>query len=266
LTLTAKLETPTHFKSFPRDRSPSPKRRLQSSKTIPLRVPHRQSAVQLVAGPTSLRFPFPFNGILAQAPCEARYHVALRFRSRVFSTPQRFSSKFEFHGPVSYRNRSWGSSFRAFPSQQSCTPLEVTSSPAVIHRRAARTHRACLPPISADACDCSHLPGFPGPLWGSFPPTEVGFPVSLILGERNRVFRPLHLLRSFPPPASPFACGLGFPSPPVVALLAFCPSEVFSSCASDPEPASPEDEVPHLPRREGGATKGTLQPLMPGES
>jgi hypothetical protein len=59
-----------------------------------------------------------------------------RFRSQVFSTSQRFPGKSEFRGLVSCRNRSWDSSYRAFPSRKSRTPLEAACSLAVIHRRA----------------------------------------------------------------------------------------------------------------------------------
>jgi len=105
---------------------------------------------------------------------------APRFRSRVFSTPQRFPGSSEFRGLVSCRSRSWDPPFRAFPSRRSLTSLEAACSPAVIHQRAV-VHRSTpyhrrfhqtpalsrarlLPPTTMDllSTDRSQLPDRPG--------------------------------------------------------------------------------------------------------
>jgi hypothetical protein len=154
----------------------------------------------------------------------------LRFRSQAFPTSQRFPSTLEFHGSVSCRNRSWGSSFRAFPSQKSRAPLEAAGSPAVIHGRASRTRRSPSRPVSADARDESRWPGIPRPLWSLFRSTEADVLILPELDERNRVFRPLHRLRSFLPPASPFTTNRVAPPRRPLLSWSFVPSEESSPC------------------------------------
>jgi hypothetical protein len=143
-----------------------------------------------------------------------------------FSQPLSGFSKLEFHGLVSCRNRSWASPFRAFPSQRSCTPLEATGSPAVIHRRAGQLVSAALsPPVSPTPALLTQLPGSPG---GYGLPFHESRPASRLPWAPDvcRPFRQLHPLRSFPPPVSPFAPSPGFPGSAAVALLGFFPSRV----------------------------------------
>jgi hypothetical protein len=240
------------------------KRRFILSRPIPYRVPHRLPAIRLACRIDLPEVLLPFNGILARAPWGAGLPPRLRFRPQVFSTSRRFPSKLEFHGPVSCRNRSWDSSFRAFPSQKSRTPLEAASSPAVIHRRAARTHRALV---------TTRFRRRPRSLALAWLPRTA---MESLSADRSRRPVPPGPRRTKPcvPPASPTSelsssCesvhdGLGFPAPPAVALLDFCPSEVFSSRASDPRPVPPKGGTPHPSRRSGVATRRTLRPLAPG--
>jgi hypothetical protein len=104
----------------------------------------------------------PYNGILALAPVwDGLFHSRPGSALRFFQPLSGFS-KLEFHGLVSCRNRSWASPCRAFPSQRSCTPLEATGSPAVIHRRAERTSFIVLsPPVSPTPALSTQLPGSP---------------------------------------------------------------------------------------------------------
>jgi hypothetical protein len=143
-----------------------------------------------------------------------------------FSQPLSGFSKLEFHGLVSCRNRSWASPFRAFPSQRSCTPLEATCSPAVIHRRAGPlAYAALLPPVSPTPALSTQLPGSPD---GYGLPFHEPKPASRLpwTTHVSCPFRQLHPLRSFPPPVSPFAPFPGFPGWTAVALLGFFPSRV----------------------------------------
>ena len=129
----------------------------------------------------------------------------LRFRSQVFSTSQRFPGKIELRGLVSCRYRP-DFSFRACPSQESCSPLGVTSSPAVIDQRAEPHLPGLSPAVSPTATPkrsskdprlaMGHLsagarthplPGFPEPRQTD-----------------STLFRQLRLLRSLTPPVSPF--------------------------------------------------------------
>jgi len=118
-------------------------------------------------------------------PIEPRMEQAvpgpLRFRSQAFSASQRFPGKIELRGLVSCRCRP-DFSFRACPSQESCSPLGDTSFPAVIHPR-AESHlpgsspavsptttpkrssldpRPAMSPLSTDA-RARQRPGFPEP-------------------------------------------------------------------------------------------------------
>jgi hypothetical protein len=177
-----------------------------------------------------------------------------RFRSQVFSTSQRFPGKPEFHGLVSCRNRSWASSFRAFPSQGSRTPLEAASFLAVIQQRACRTR-----------CRWIESPGFPDAhtvtgavAWfprGSGSPFREPKPASRSPGTTDRgtaPFRRLHLLRSLPPPASPFTRRRV--SPPPRPLLSW----VSPPLKYPPEPRSLDPPGPkpgHAPSPAGSSPR-----------
>jgi hypothetical protein len=107
--------------------------------------------------PVGRRFDFPRSSVPSTvspglAHCETSCPSSPRFRSRVFSTPQRLPSSPELRGYVSRRNRSWDPPFRAFPSQRSRAPLEAALLPCG-HPPVCRTsrHRALLPPVSPHA-------------------------------------------------------------------------------------------------------------------
>jgi hypothetical protein len=98
--------------------------------------------------PTPLGFLIPSTASLGLAPSGVGCPVPPRFRSQVFSTSQRFASTPELRGLVSCRSHSWDPPFRAFPSQESRTPLGVACSLAVIHRVLGRVAQTLSPAVS----------------------------------------------------------------------------------------------------------------------
>jgi hypothetical protein len=223
-----------------------------SLEAIPSRVFPSSRPSDPTVGPAPPRFLGPTTVSPALAPSEAGV-TPPRFRSRVFSTPQRFASKHELRGLVSCRNRSWASSFRVFPSQESRAPLGAAllprghppahrdAPPGPCHRRFPRRPRsravAWFPrrlwaPFSAP----KHGPGPPGSeRTGSPPPASFTHLEALILLRvRSR--------------ATQVA-----PNRPADPLLDFFPSEAFSAHASDPR------------TRPGLATRTAPQPEGPGD-
>jgi len=97
-------------------------------RSVPLRVPHSLSAVRPVGRTSSLGF-VPLNDVARASPVWSGPSRPLRFRSRVFSTPQRFPSNPEFRGLVSCRCRSRASPFRGFPSIEVAHPSRGHSAP-----------------------------------------------------------------------------------------------------------------------------------------
>jgi hypothetical protein len=116
-------------------------------KPLPLGVPHHLSAVRPVGRNSFLEF-VSLQRRPSDLPRMGGMPPPPRFRSQAFSTSQRFPSTSKLRGLVSCRSRSWDSPFRVFPSQESCTPLEATSSLVVIHRRAGRRLLDLSPPVS----------------------------------------------------------------------------------------------------------------------
>jgi hypothetical protein len=115
-----------------RQRSCSPvtptKARAHPLQVFPFSVLRVLPTVRPVGRTCSLRFFGPTTTSLGLAPHETAV-TPPRFRSRAFSTPQRFTSRPELRGLVSCRCRSWAFSCRGFPSQESRAPLEAASAP-----------------------------------------------------------------------------------------------------------------------------------------
>jgi hypothetical protein len=143
--------------------------------------------------------------------------------------------------------------FRARPSQESCSPLGVTSSPAVIHPRAE-----------------SHLPGFSpavspttAPKRSSLDPRPTMSPLFTDARARRRpgfpepwqtestLFRQLHRLRSLTPPASPFRTDEVIHRRRPSSLLVFRPFRAppHTARALEPAPALRPEHV--SPTRRG---------------
>jgi hypothetical protein len=83
------------------------------------------------------------------SPCVGRVVQPRPGSAPRLSQPLSGFRKLEFHGLVSCRSQFLGChSFRAFPSQRSCAPLEATDSLAVIHHPADHaTRRTVRPPF-----------------------------------------------------------------------------------------------------------------------
>jgi len=116
------------------------------------------------------------------------------------------SGSSELRGLVSCRNRSWDSSFKAFPSQQALHPSRGSSLPC----RCPPTFKDALsdalsPLVSPTPTSLTQLPGSPSDYGSPFRCQNDHFLVALDPEQRDRLFRQLHRLRSFFPPASPFA-------------------------------------------------------------
>jgi len=146
---------------------------------------------------SALRFSHPLSGLLASSRFVALFHAT--------AIPE-------------------VSSFRAFPSQRSRTPLEAASSLAVIPglfgctlrgliragfwvRRPRKRARQTLPPAPMRFLSAS----------------RSCIPVPLDLSGRTHPPQPLHRLRSLPPFASPFTPAWVSPKPKADPLLAFLP-------------------------------------------
>jgi hypothetical protein len=96
--------------------------------------------------------------------------------------------------------------FRAFPSQRSCTPLEATGSPAVIHpgarARYGVTFRLLFHRLPRAGRSCL----VPQPTMGSLSTCHEGpLPVHPESRSLRSRFPRLHLPRSFTPSANPFS-------------------------------------------------------------
>jgi len=142
-------------------------------------------------------------------PIEPRMEQAvpgpLRFRSQAFSASQRFPARSSF-AALFRAAAAQAFPFRAYPSQESCSPLDVTSSPAVVHRRAEPHLPGLSPAVSpTTAPKRSSLDPRPamGPLFTDAQARQrPGFPEPR--QTESTLFRQLRLLRSLTPPASPF--------------------------------------------------------------
>jgi hypothetical protein len=108
-------------------------------------------------------------------------------------------------------------------------------SPAVIHQHAI-VHRLCAlsPPVSSTPTltrSClSPRDGYELPFHGPRPASRLLWAPS----SRITTFCQLHLLRSFPPPTSPFSTSPGCPVLVADTLLVLFPSRVFSNHTSGP--------------------------------
>jgi len=174
-----------------------PYRKIQVHSTvgsIPFRVSHHLSTARS-ADRVGLPWSFP---ALQRHPrtspiLERDVPFPPRFRSQAFSTSQRFPGKFEFHGLISCRNRSWTFSFRVFP-HKACDPLSRIPTPAQFSTDVQK--RTSRPLVTLDFPKRPRrnaVAWFPRELWAPFPPDRSDFPVTLEDERFNRSF----------PPASP---------------------------------------------------------------
>jgi hypothetical protein len=179
------------------------------------------------AGPTPMGFLIPSTASLGLAPSGVGCPFPPRFRSQVFSTSQRFASTPELRGLVSCRSHSWDLPFRAFPSQESRTPLGVACSLAVIHRvlgRAARTLSPAVSPTPRRRLDESRRAQLPGSPPGYELPfldhdhpvkegrrSAPGRPGSATTGSARSAASPASKL--LVPPANPFTSDVSCPTP-----------------------------------------------------
>jgi len=195
------------------------------------------------------------------------FHTRPGFRSRVFSTPQRFPGKRKFHGLVSCRNRSWASPSVVFPSEELRAPLRAASSHAVVHRSAeAHPSRPCHPLVSPtprpERRSCLVPPQSYGIPFGD--PGHV--PVCLDRKRNNRSI----------PSASPTS--KPYPSSRVRSLQheqarterryypEVLPSRDLTSNLGFSTRPKPEGPDTHSPRRDRAATPGNLRPPALGEA
>lgn len=223
-------------------------RRFILSQPVPSRVSHCLPAARLVCRTDLPGVLVLYNGILALAPCGAGFHPrpgsALRFFQPLSGFPASSSSTALFHAatvpevPPSERS-----------PRRNRAPLSGPLAPLPLSTDVPRAPTSGLSrPVSADARDRSRLPGFPGTLWSSFQLAEANLPVLLAPGERNRVFRPLHRLRSFLPPASPFTTA--WVAPPRRPLLSWTSALLKSSPPVPRILDPPHPRVEHLARSE----------------
>lgn len=121
-------------------------------------LPHR---------PVGRRCDFPRSSVpstasLGLAPREASRSVSLRFRSRVFSTPQRFPSNPEFRGLVSCRSQFLGSSLQSLPLAKIARPSRGRLAPLPLSTDAPnRAACALSPPVSPTPAPLAQWPGSP---------------------------------------------------------------------------------------------------------
>jgi hypothetical protein len=214
-----------------------------------------------------MRFSIPSTASLGQAPYEVGCHLPPRFRSQVFSTSQRFPSKPELRSLVSCCNRSWDSPFRAFPSQKSRYPSRGCLLPC----RCPPTCKdalssALLPLVSPTSTPLTQLPGSSSDYGSPFDCQIDHFPVALDPKQRVASFRQLHRLRSFFPPANPFASTeVALTRRPLLSWVPRPPELPLPRLGACPRP-SPKTRTPTRPRRVGSATQRTSQPSAPGET
>jgi len=202
---------------------------------IPFRVPHCLPAVRPGGRTDSPELPAPFNGITPGKPHERRAcPVPPRFRSQVFSTSQRFPSPPELHGLVSCRNRPWD----ALPSESSPrrnrAPLSGPPAPLPSSTDVPERDSGALTPSVSPTPTLSHaVAWFPRRLRTPFPHVRRRASRSPSTpNDETAPFRQLHRLRSFHPPASPFAPARVAPTPAADTLLGFFPSRAFAPHAS----------------------------------
>jgi len=222
---------------------PPPGRRLHSvlSKT-PFRVSHLPSAIRPLGRITFPGFPYPSTASSSKPQME-RNVTSPRLRSQVFSTSQRLLSKLEFHSSISNRNRSWASPLQSFPlaeiaSSSRSQPASLHFSPSFTRREAQilfilsfkelpRFWHACPPPLLT---------------MDSLSSVQHRFPLVLVPTLRSRSLRWLWVLRSFPPPASPFTTTRVTPAIDGRDSLELFPFR-DASRTSEPQPLSFEETV-----------------------
>jgi len=133
---------------------------------------------------------------------------------------------------------SWDPPFRAFPSQRSAHPSRGRLLPCSYPPTCLSALPVCrVTPGFTDSHAFTRSPGSPSGYERPFHEPKSASRLLWAPSSRTTLFRQLHLLRSFDPPASPFATS---PSCPVLAadsLLGFFPSRVFSNHALGPRPA-----------------------------
>jgi len=125
---------------FPRSPSPSRKAKVHAFKNpIPLSALSSLAAVRRVRRTSLPKVSHPSTVSFELAPCEQEESPPTRFRSRVFSTPQRFLASSNFAALFRAATVPGFSFSRGFPSQRSRAPLEAASS-LVVRYRCARLH------------------------------------------------------------------------------------------------------------------------------
>jgi hypothetical protein len=145
-----------------------------------------------------------------QPHMQRHVHRPLRFRSHVFTTPQRFPGKPGLRGLVSCRSRPWGSPFRALllagvacASRRRFAPMQFSTGRPSQGSNKVFSLRVSPTPAPHDA-----VAWFPTELGHRFHRAcacaPIGFPGALTLPAHLGVatFR-LRLLRSLDPPAKP---------------------------------------------------------------
>jgi hypothetical protein len=159
--------------------------------------------------------------------------------------------------------------FRAFPSQESRTPLGAASRLGYPPACRSAPSQVLSLSTSPDARAFGAVAGIPRQLWGLIPPvTEAtNFPFPLDPDGRNPLRSAnLHPLRGVAPPASPFV-------PNQVALVQ---QPILSWCSSPLEPSPPQPRILYPPWRKARTRAGTLesqpttkrtsQPSQPGDA
>jgi hypothetical protein len=203
-----------------------------SSRARPPRVPHHLLAAQPRTGwADSPGIPDPFNGIARASPIWSGLSVPTPVPLSGFlnlsAVSQPLASTPEFRGLLSCRSHSWDLPFRAFPSQESRTPLGVACSLAVIHRvlgRAARTLSPAVSPTPRRRLDESRRAQLPGSPPGYELPfldhdhpvregrrSAPGRPGSATTGSARSAASPASKL--LVPPANPFTSDVSCPTP-----------------------------------------------------
>jgi hypothetical protein len=221
---------------------------------LPLQSSHRLSPPDSRrADSPSFRRPI---GIRARAPSPDGVEQVVRdpprLRPRAFSTPRRFS---QAHVPRLYfaPQPVLGCLSSSFPFAEIARLFPGRFAPLRFLTRVPNaTSQTLSPPVSLNRRVPSrrsfqHASAeFPRRLWTPFHPTEVELPtewvpVALDPRDRDRSYRELSPLRSFDPPANPFARSRVTPRPR--PLLALGPLQRLTTFTSDPRthPAIPKD-------------------------
>jgi hypothetical protein len=165
----------------------------------------------------------------------------LRFRSQVLSTSQRFPGNFELRGLVSSHSRPGFFLLQRFPLTEIAHPsrgrLRPCSYPRTAPRATPRSLSALVSPTPTLSRACLAPPAPMSSLSASKPASQsLWNPVT-----KRPALRPLHLLRRFLPPASPFEPTRVAPCrPPILS---------WSFASLEPSPSTPRILRPAQPTR-----------------